>query len=282
MRGAEVAVTADESFGGAVVSVLWGGAEFVNRHDTGRLLQVAWNVDGENETLNPTEGGSINAKSTVFLYGSVTGKTLTTSCHPAYWLPPGYGGSRAQTVTTADKLTKAITADFGGNPHVLKYDTNIELAADTNLFSGEVPTIYLPREFNSFFTYDAETGALIDRTVDVNPAGGCIDPTQFDDLRPRHGGIVAATSNGGFALALYGSNPPNSGFGMPEGCYAFAACSFTHLSGAGPLGDATTKLVAKSRISQLAAGAHSWTSYVVVGSRDQVTATMSELWRNGN
>ena len=52
----EVAISARDA--GAVCSLVYDGQEFVNDHDHGRQLQVAWFYNDLDEAYNPTEAGA--------------------------------------------------------------------------------------------------------------------------------------------------------------------------------------------------------------------------------
>ena len=85
-----LAVTVSQRDAGAVCSLVYDGQEFVNDHDHGRQLQVAWFYDGHGEAYNPTEAGSDSdgtgaQSSSRLLSVNVDGPTLQTQCHPAFW-----------------------------------------------------------------------------------------------------------------------------------------------------------------------------------------------------
>src|SRR5436190_18622998 len=104
---------------GAVCSIVYDGHEFVNDHDHGRQMQVAWSYNDLGGAYNPTEAGSDDdfkkPSSTSELLGvRVDAASLVTVSHPAYWMGPRKG--RNTDAVTKDTLTKTITLGYGNDP----------------------------------------------------------------------------------------------------------------------------------------------------------------------
>jgi hypothetical protein len=109
-----LAVTVSQRDAGAVCSLVYDGQEFVNDHDHGRQLQVAWFYNDLDEAYNPTEAGSdkdgVGPRSTSQLVTvQANGNSLQTVNHPAHWrhtsLPEKYRKNTA--LVSKDTLTKS-------------------------------------------------------------------------------------------------------------------------------------------------------------------------------
>jgi hypothetical protein len=139
---------------GAVCSLVYDGQEFVNDHDHGRQLQVAWFYNDLDEAYNPTEAGAdkdgVGPRSTSQLVSvQANGNILQTVNHPAHWrhtsLPEKHRKNTA--LVSKDKLTKKLTLGYNGDPHVLVFDTTVAISPELtgppmNSIRIEAPTLY--------------------------------------------------------------------------------------------------------------------------------------------
>lgn len=114
-------VSVSRRFAGAIFSIKYGGQEFVNCADHGRLVQTALQLDNGGEGNNPTEAGSVNdgAGPTSSSIATITSgpNWIRTNCQLAYWIP--YQGNIVSDIT----LTKLITVT--GNKIVVDIALNI-------------------------------------------------------------------------------------------------------------------------------------------------------------
>ncbi len=167
-------VTVSARDAGAVCSLVYDGLEFVNDHDHGRQLQVAWINNDLDEAYNPTEAGADSdgggpRSSSQLLSVNVEGATLQTQCHPAYWrnlsVPERHRKNTA--LVTKDLLTKRLTLGHRGDPHVLVFDTTVAISSD---FTGppissvriESPTLYSNPKLAWHCLFDPTSGELKD------------------------------------------------------------------------------------------------------------------------
>lgn len=154
---------------GAVSSIIYDGHEFVNDYDHGRQLQVAWIYNEIGEAYNPTEAGSADdfskpTSTSELLSVRVAGNTLTTENHPAYWLRPGKG--RNTQDMTRDTLKKTVTLGYGGDPHVIVFDTVIMVSPEltgppVTKIRVEAPAFYASRTLTEHYQFDRRDGAMV-------------------------------------------------------------------------------------------------------------------------
>jgi hypothetical protein len=71
-------------WGGSIVEVSLNGAEFVNRHDTGREVQPSYR-DGDNLNYNPTLGGDDLDQGTPTLSYALTSDSPYITAQPLQW-----------------------------------------------------------------------------------------------------------------------------------------------------------------------------------------------------
>ena len=83
------------SHAGAITSLIWNNKNFINNHDFGRQMQVAWAYNDAGECYNPTEAGnSHNQSLSRFLSGEISSYTIKTISNPSFWLLPGDSSTR--------------------------------------------------------------------------------------------------------------------------------------------------------------------------------------------
>jgi hypothetical protein len=267
LKGKAVQITVDKKFGGAVTKLIWNNKQFINAHDKGRLIQVAWATDDYGEALNPTEGGSIadgENSSTEVMSTEVKANTLQTTSHPAYWHPPGFtaqGGSTALSAVSADKLQKTITVDYLGNPNLIRYEASITLAKSASSMIIETPAIYANGEFNVFYSFNPKDGSLIR----VNPLGGNMGGSYGQDFYS----IILATQDGKYAITAYASGPDR------------LTNMFDFTGNEGPE-NATAKVSRNVVLKNFSAGTYSFETYIIVGTLEEVYNELSKLSKTVN
>jgi hypothetical protein len=281
VQGSQVRVVANQVAGGAISELWWNGKQFVNDYDFGRQIQIAFNLQLPGETNNPTEGGDKHgwpgvkpagwAHGSPLIGASIVGTTLQTTCQPLQWSPENFGGGPNNPVIWKGTIGKQLDLDFAGFPRVIRWITNINFPSSSNFLDLEIVTAYLNSEFNTFYAYNAATNVLDSMTAAV-PNNGCLDPSQDARLRPAAGGVLISTSDNNFALGVYRKDAGNN----------FGLCKFLGSGSTGKYGFQTTKWNTLFRPGNgVTAGAHSYTAYLVVGTRDQVRTDMRNLYLQG-
>lgn len=194
---------------GAVCSIRWQGREFVNDHDHGRQFQTAFQIDGQGEDNNPTEAGSESDGNrpkpsssrliSLTTNGQVIGKnwlgwdriqlgdTLNAETQMAYWRP-------VQGRKLSDyRVVRQIVISPSERPNWIHYQTTIKTtAAPIEQLAIEALTGYMPRDFNQFFTLDANgqrQPIALDRPNSEQPS-----PLIFSTSDGRHAIGVKAES----------------------------------------------------------------------------------------
>ncbi len=283
VAGAEVELGVNAVAGGAAWSLRWGGVEFLSAYDFGRQLQIALQANGVGEADNPTEAGDAHAAPgdpDGWRHGSpvlelTTGPgSVYTRTRPLQWLPEGFHTGAhdpaRNPVAWNGSFEKEITLDYGGNPHILAWTTRITLPEPQGSLNIELATGYLTGAFDTFYTYDASTGLLVDKTAGI-PAMGCVDPSEDPDQQAPAGGVIVATSSGSHAMGVYRDRSLNAveGYGL---------CSF--LDGdTDPHAFSTSKWNLLERPSGgLDAGTYAWGFFLVVGTLEDCVAAMDELY----
>lgn len=164
------AVTVSARDAGAVCSLIYAGQEFVNDHDHGRQLQVAWAYDDLDEQYNPTEAGAdADGKgprsSSQLIVVKADGNTLETRSHPAFWrnLSVPEPHRKNSSAVTKDTLSKKLTLGFNGDHHVLVFDTTVAISPELtgppmHSLRIEAPTLYSPPSFSRHSRFDLVSG----------------------------------------------------------------------------------------------------------------------------
>ncbi|MEE2829158.1 MAG: putative metal-binding motif-containing protein [Myxococcota bacterium] len=286
--GSEVTLTANRVAGGAIWQLHWQGMDFLNHYDFGRQLQIAMQLNGAGEGDNPTEAGDRHCTPgdpEGWRHGSpvvdltVQGSTLSSETIPMQWQPEGFYGptpfdTRSVPVLWNGRIGKEVELDFAGLPGLIKWTTHVQFPQDQGQVNLELATAYLNGNFSSFYTYDASSSALVDKSALI-PEGGCVDPTGDPDQQHEAGGVILATPAGDYAMGVYRNRPLNAveGYGL---------CRFLSTGGTGPADFATTKWNLLERpTGGLSAGRYSWELYVLVGSLADVQALMDTLYTQG-
>lgn len=286
ISGSEVTLGLNAVAGGAAWSLQWGGMEFLSAYDFGRQLQIAFQMNGAGEADNPTEAGDAYATpsdSDGWRHGSplldlsAGGSTAWTATRPLQWLPTGFHtGAHEATrnpVAWDGTFEKEITLDYGGDPHVIAWTTWITFPEQHGSLNIELATAYLTGSFDTFYTYDAAAGALVDKTSGI-PYMGCVDPSLDPDQQPTAGGVILSTSSGSHALGVFRNRSLNAveGYGL---------CSFLDGS-TDPYDFGTSKWNLLERpTGGLDAGTYAWSFFLVVGSLDDCVAAMDDLYARG-
>jgi|SRR5215831_9350450 len=179
----------DDAFGGSCTDIWYRGVNIIDKVDTGRLLQTAWQFDDKGEGDNPTQGGSAyDYRSVIYssYYASPTVKIV--ECQPAYWFPVN-----GQVLSDC---TIGVTSSISG----ITMSDHVVCLSGSDHFNGgiEVRTAYVPTTvFSNIGSMDPMTGIFI-------PLAGT---RELWTGNAGHDAIVAQ-GPGDIAIALWS---PNSG-----------------------------------------------------------------------
>ncbi len=183
-------------FAGAISSITWNGAEFVDSYDHGRELQSDLVYETPNECNNPTEAGSqddgtgYTTSSKLLSYKQEDTHSFSTEVQMANWVLRGESAPscscpipRSQPSDTI--LTKHVTLGALGQPNLLRFDLTYSIP-DPHLYIGfEVLTQYMSTAFNTAYTYD----------------GSALSPVSTTGKYSHP--IIVATADGKYASGVY-------------------------------------------------------------------------------
>ncbi|ABD56239.1 peptidoglycan-binding domain-containing protein [Jannaschia sp. CCS1] len=269
--GDPVELRVSARFGGAVGGLTWRGRQFLNIYDHGRQISYAWHLDGHGECLNPTEPGSAQD---YFLQSSTTRvlqicgeapNRLSTRINPAYWTAPGEAafcdngttGGVNTTLVSENLFEKVIQIGYRGIENVILFDATITLERDYQSLRTEMPTAYLTHDFTARYSFDPRDGTLIPReeSMDLYPP--------FSFVHVSNLPAVLATEDGQFALGAYTAIPG-------------ASYELLHYDVPNPY-DANNKWNILVGHVPAPAGPYSYRAFAVIGTLEQVRASMVEL-----
>ena len=266
----EIVVTTTSRLAGAIHSLTWNGREFIDSADHGRQLQSAANFDAGTrftpETFNPTEAGSrfdgAGPKSTSVLRAlTAKGNVLSTDNQMAFWLRPGEksGGNLAKnkTLLSNHQLKKIVRIGAHGLPHAISYHVTFTIPQGEHhrYVQFEAVTGYMLPEFSKFLFFDPKRQKLL-------PLTDC----PGEQSHP----IILSTPDKKHSMGVWSPMQPSKGFEHAGyGRFRFKA-------------QKVVKWNCVFRVvhpKELPTGEYSYTCYVLVGSLQNVTDTMSELHR---
>ena len=200
----------ETAWGGSIVEVSLNGTEFVNRHDTGREVQVSYR-DGNNIQWNPTLGGDDCNQGTPTITYDLTSSSLSTKARPLQWYAQSFGGTLGQPVF-GDVLVEQTVTAVSNQPHTFKVHYKAtHMANDLHPDAAqEFPAVYTNGSYNRFVYY-----------AGVSPwANGAVSVTQFPNLPafspelyvPEHWGALVDTQNLGLTVFVPSQYPYVLGF----------------------------------------------------------------------
>lgn len=255
-----------QRFAGAIYSFSWNGAEFLDRHDHGRLLQSALFLDNLGPCYNPTEAGSqwdsTGPKSSSRLETAKVNKNiLSTKVDAAFWLKPGMAvsGSRgcgwgarpdkkvAANLSITDKyyISKAVSFDTDTNwKQSLKYSTQYSLPKSHDVAKFDVVAVYLRGVFSVVEQLQAG------RAVPLNTS------KTYDTLNKP---VIISTTDGRYALSVVCS--------FSDPIYQFNLYNAAN----------TNAVHCMKELQQPREGIYSFDARVLFGSRDDVINMLQRL-----
>lgn len=281
LQGNAIKVVSNLVTGGTVWELWWNGKQFLDHLDYGREMQASLNLG--NDAL-PTEGGDKWTNSnTFFMHGSPvveaynSGTTQVTKAVPLEWNNELFNasGSQHEVVIYKDfKLGKNLKLDQSLNLGSYSYLNNQIITYETTFYTPielpgvhiEIPTAYLPLEFNRFFEIDATQSDLNVGLTEVSLNVGESQQAPIESA----GGIVIANSNLNYAMGVYiNIDLAKSLDSDSNAVYYFRNWSFGN-----------TSKWSSARYGTIAAGNNTYTTYVIVGTLDDVRVAMRCLYLN--
>ena len=273
----------DTVAGGAVAYWAWNGAQLIDTHDYGRLMQadVQWSSGGA--YFNPTEAGDLvsgtNYGQVGMWHGSPTLQNeISGSIHVTRAVPLEFGnsGPNCPIVTpsnlfayTTMQIGKNLTLNFANMGQVAQYQTYVYTPTPITNATVEIPTAYIQANYNTFFSYDA--GKNVVSAFPVAPTCDGTTPGTLFKPSSSHGGVIISNSAGTIAIGIYGpaSNSPS---GLPDYLAIFNHSTCPN----GPF----TKWSAV-HYGNLSSGDNVFTRYIVTGSLSQIVPLMRQLYLSG-
>lgn len=293
-NGVVTIVANGTQFAGAVQSIVWGGKEFVNKHDHGRLFQTALQVDHYGECHNPTEAGCVKdvgtKKSTSVLKGvhlSADGTELSTEVQAASWAVnpdgtancrKGSAGISQPTKTTISKRVRLNPTVRGTvHPRVIEWNVSVDCPDAKEHLGIEILTGYLPEDFRTVMHMDIKKGTLhrVTSWESLNDASdGYPDGSTFKGVSPLKDPVIWCTEDGSHAIGVI---RPVSTIGKCEPAPSYEVFQFK-LGGEGPDGNSCSKFSVVSH-APLSCFTHrsSFRVYLVVGSLQEVHADLQAM-----
>ena len=212
VSSSRLSVTCNAAAGGAVWEYLYSAGDgaavqFVNSHDTGRLMQAAMFLysstsPGSMQFVNPTEAGDCLAAGCAagpatadpqdyhgsplagyWTSGNASSPVVHTRAVPLAWSPNGgdtaMGGATEfsfgidgdpNPVAFVDMLIgKDMELEYRGMPKVARYTTTLQYPSPIQFAALQIPALYLRPNFNNISIYDAPSGKLVPQPQ----AGAC-------------------------------------------------------------------------------------------------------------
>ncbi|MDP2921706.1 MAG: S8 family serine peptidase, partial [Candidatus Omnitrophota bacterium] len=245
VKGDPLVIKTKSQFAGAISSLTWRGKEFIDTQDHGRELQSALFLNDKGEDYNPTEAGSssdYNApKSTSkCLDIHANGNSLYTKIQMAYW--------RAVNGVLLSNVIheKQVTIGYEGIDNVIEYLVTYNLPEYYTSAHFEIVTGYMPPDFNAFYTYDPQIKKLSSHTT--SSAG------RNHDLP-----VILSTNDGKYAMGAYTAHCAS----------LYSTWEFVYN---------TTKWNIAYYRKAVPAGAYPFRAYVVVGTLEDVKASIDKLY----
>ncbi len=263
--GAEpLRLQAGHGFAGAISSIRYRGREFIDASDHGRELQGAIQF-GAGECLNPTLAGASRdppgLSSSELLSVSAGPALYRAATRMAFWARPGascslgpgaQGHGLNQSAVSDLVYSQEMTPGFEGHANAVLDRISIHNPHNRPPASVEALTGYMPAVFDSFSLYDVQSGGF--RALPASAEA----PGEVD------GPLVLSTSNGGAAMGIVGlratADPRYAAF---------------HSSEVGKWS------LVYHEASPFQAGEHRYVCVWVIGTRQEVEATLADIMAQG-
>lgn len=295
MSAGGITIGSNPVAGCALWSWKWGGKEFVNQRDFGRIIQSSITVGGYyGFAPNPTEAGdryttpemrpnekhgspcmklfTVTAPTDEFPWASAETPVQSTRSVPLEWNPENLRGNRSLAIVWPDLLIgKDITLNYNKMGPVAKYTTVVRAPKcdSCGTFSAEIPTGYMTGEFELQCVYDAKTREC--KPVNLEPNGHPLGVFPASG----YGGVVFATRDHRYAMGIYGVSTQMGGsILMPGG--GISLYHFGARDGSNPTSANTFKWAAHAN-SHFTGGDVRFNVYLVSGTLESVESLMTDL-----
>jgi hypothetical protein len=205
--------------GGALWTWTWNGTQFINTDDCGREIQSSVFYPTSSGTQNPTEAGDQFTSSNLLgeqrHYSIVTalsnsGSTQTSQSIPLDFNPQSFGGSQDHPAMYPGlRIGKQITLNYHNLGAVAQYVTTFHTPVNLQNAQIEIPTGYLQKNFNRYFTYDAYSQSLTEVTGSLSSCS--TDHNYGFTPASGYGGVIISDASGNNAMGVYGITTPMGG-----------------------------------------------------------------------
>ncbi|OWJ64988.1 hypothetical protein BWR60_21710 [Inquilinus limosus] len=278
--GSPLEIKTSTRMGGAIESLTWKGKEFINSADHGRLMQSASSFNKLGECYNPTEAGSAYDKrgksSSELIEFSAEGNRLTSTSRPAYWrncvrdkdrratsaradsatprLLQSVGGAEEFSKPSDQTFSKEVTIGFEGHPNIIAYKVTFRLPDDASFTQAvfEPLTAYMPTSTVSESFRYAPLGKANCSWPEMCRLPGA--PKGHAQMLP----LIFSSPDGEYAMGIYSPDVASADARSRGDFYNFISSA------------AVVKWNVTAIRENPSAGDHSFTEYVVIGSKEQV------------
>ena len=238
-------VSASTRMGGAIDSLVFNHAEYVNAWDHGRDLTVSIDIDSDeypspcfsaNEAGAQSDAQSNKSTSVLFSISS-DNNALETANQPAFWLSPGDGCAVNGRNVSMFNISKNVQIEFGYQGiWWIRYSLEVQLPMDVpHGLVVEAPVLFVNDFLDTFWWEDGD-GGIYPVVVGNNTGGRYTSKGAFN--------LIAASSAADMAITLVPSN-------MPQQSLQFELVNYL---GVQPETAATVKLAARQRYENVTAG----------------------------
>jgi hypothetical protein len=215
------------SWGGAVAELDWNGTNFINDHDTGRLVQVAF-YDGDVSSLcgdcagakgwDPVQGGDSRKHGSPVLAKTIGPDSIYIKSQPHHWFPDNKstGPNNPYPGDLYVEQWASLLPDF---PNGVKLHYKVtHFGTDRHINSyQEFPAVYTNWAFNQFVFYGGSspwTNDGVSRTklpVPPAPSPTLFTVEQWGALVDDRGIGLTVYVPDQYPYAIGNSHPPRSG-----------------------------------------------------------------------
>lgn len=286
ISGGGVTAHANVVAGGAIWDWTWNGKQFVNAQDCGREIQTALQVPSRYQDI-PECGDrfSVHSQAAWLRHGaplassSAGGTTFTSASIPLDW-----GGGANHWGASQDgpnlwlnwRIGKTITMNFNNMGPVAQYQATVTAPVSSSDGVLEFPMVYMPSEFNRFWTYDAGTNSLTEVTSSM--PNGCGTGAPGYTFTPSYGGVIISDSTGNYAMGVYAGSRSVGGAESYFAMWKFWCAA----DGSAQYNFDTSKLdIIYGNSASIPTGTSTYVSYLINGTVTDVASKMLALKNAG-
>jgi hypothetical protein len=204
----------ETDWGGSIVEVSVNGTQYVNRHDTGREIQLSFR-DGNRPYWNPTLGGDEDNQGTPTLAWTVNPDSIYTKSQPLEWYVEENGGGVGRPITEDMQVEQTVFA-VANQPHTFRAHYKVthlgnDLHADA---PTEYPAVYTNRDYSQFVYYGGPapwTNSAVTTTALPN-----LPQFSPNFHTSEHWGALVDIQNQGLMVYVPSPYPYVAGFSSPD------------------------------------------------------------------